>query len=215
MLGNKCEDIDSASIRSEALVPNPVSASPTTDPEVVRELAPHLAPDERLSWAARPCPVESARVRPRLVLFGAFWLLVSGGAFFGFARTFLGPEFEGVSLPLRVLVVAAAAAPFAAVGLFGIGGHVVLLRRAARRTAHGLTDRRVLSVRPALWLAGPDVTACVPLHGAVSVRVLPVADEVGHLEVVPGSGGDGPIRLGFVPQAARVAQAVREACNSR
>lgn len=128
---------------------DPARATPSAAP--VESLSPWTEPGEHAVWAGRPSAEALGRVRPRLILFGVFWTVVSGSGFYGFAATWFSDEFAGLGLGMRVAILAVGAAPFVLVALWTLGLHAPLAALKARSTLYGVTDRRVLVVRPFPW----------------------------------------------------------------
>lgn len=142
-----------------------VSDAPPSDPTAARDLAGALFPDETLLWAGRPDERRYTRTDGRLIALGAFWTVVAGAAFVGFALTFFSDEYAGIAFSVRVLLLALAALPFAAVSVFCLGGHVALRHTLRRRIAYAVTTRRVLVRRPATPFGGPPVLRALPRDG--------------------------------------------------
>lgn len=183
--------------------------APPVDSRASVALASRLAPDETLLRAARPDDAHFARLRPRLVAAGLFWTLVAGAGFTGFAVTLLDPEYDGIATGARVVILALCALPFAVVAALALGGHVHVARRAARRTAYGLTDRRVLVVQPRLTYAGPPVVRELSLTALTAVRTTPHATGSTTLECV-GGPADEPLLLRACPDGEAFAADARQ-----
>lgn len=179
------------------------------DAAAVARLGAVISPHETVEWAA--CADARAARKPsaRLVVLGLFWLAVSGAAFWGFGTTLLDAEYDGLAHGLRLLFLAAAASPFAAVGAFLIYGHVPLRARAAGRTAFALTSRRLLAVSPLMTVLGPARLRELDLARVGHVEVEPYdverPDDFATLEIHDASGVEPPLRLGPVHDAAAVA----------
>jgi hypothetical protein len=188
---------------------SPVSELPPTDPTAARDLAGVLAPDETVLWAGRPDERHFTRVDVRLIGLGVFWTAVSGAAFVGFALTFLSEEYAGIALGARIAVLALAAAPFAAVAVYCLGGHVAIRRRTRARTAYAITDRRVVASRPSLGgVAGPPLLREMPHDRAAEPRVEAVHRESGHVDVHDAKGVEAPVQFRCVRGAEAVARLV-------
>jgi hypothetical protein len=127
--------------------------TPILSPDVNARVQSELQPGERLVWAAQPNPRAYARGSWAISIFGvvftafaAFWILMAGG-FAWFAGGVISNHASGPG------------AVFACFPLFGVPflliGVAMLLapvwmRRAARRAAYAITDRRAL-----VWQARP------------------------------------------------------------
>jgi len=155
---------------------------PPSDPTAARDLASSLAPDEHLLWAGRPDERHYVRTDSRLIALGIFWVMVAGAGFYGFTITFLSDDYAGVAFGARVAMLLIAAAPFIAVAVFCLGGHVLVKRSQRLRRAYAVTTRRILAIRPALRLVGPPTLRELPLEALGDVRVEVVRRETGSVE---------------------------------
>lgn len=187
-----------------------MSDLPPSDPGAARDLARVLAPDEPVLWAGRPDERHFTKVDGRLVALGVFWTVVAGAGFTGFALTFFSDEYAGLSLAVRVLALALAAAPFAAVSVFCLGGHVALRHRTRARTAYAVTARRVLALRPGFGgVLGAPTLRELALDRTAEPSVETVRRETGTVEIHDASGVEPPVRFDTVRGAEGVAALIR------
>ena len=177
--------------------------------DAARVLTSHLQEGEELLWAARPDARRYGRVRPWLLVFGVLWLTIAGFAFAGFTVALLDDEFSGVAFPIRVGLLVLTGAPFLAVGTFAVGGHVPAARRLRRRIAYGLTNWRLLVVRPAYHVVGPPRLRALPRERVTDVVVEPASGDVGSIEVHDRDGREPPLDLVDVAGAEAVAEQMR------
>ena len=182
---------------------------PVPDSAAAAQLAGVLAPDERVVWCGRPDARRTGRVDPRLIGLGVFWTAVSGAAFWGFWRTALSSDFDGLPAPVRAAAVALCALPFAAVAFYALGGHVLLRRRAREHTAFAVTDRRILAARPRLvWFGRPHLRE-LPRNPPPRIALDEDRHDVGTLRFESPTSADPPVEFRDVRDAAAVAELVR------
>lgn len=182
---------------------------PPSDPTAARDLASALAPEEDVLWAGRPDQRHYVRTDYRLVALGVFWVMVAGAGFWGFTVTLLSDEYAGVALAARVVMLLVFAAPFVAVAVFCLGGHVVWKRRQRLRRAYAITTRRIFALRPALRVAGQPQLRQLPLAGVADVRVEAVRGETGTIEFYAADASLDAIRFDTVRGADAVAELAR------
>jgi hypothetical protein len=188
--------------------PSP-AAPPASDPTAARDLAAALRPGEDILWAGRPDERHYARTDSRLIALGIFWVMVAGAGFWGFTATLLSDEYSGVAYGARIAMLLVFAAPFIAVALFCLGGHVVMKRRGRLRRAYAITTQRVLAVRPALRIAGPPQLRELALDKIRDVRVEAVRRESGTVEFHAADASMDAIRFDTVRGAEGVAELAR------
>lgn len=187
-----------------------MSDLPPSDPGAARQLAGVLAPDETVLWAGRPDERHFTKPDGRLIGLGVFWTVVAGAAFVGFALTFLSDDYAGIALGARVALLALAAAPFAAVAVYCLGGHVAARHRERERTAYAVTARRVLAQRPAFaGVLGAPALRELPLDRAADPVVEVVRRETGSIEIHDARSVEPPVRFDTVRGAEAVAALVR------
>jgi len=187
-----------------------VNELPPSDPFAARDLAGILASDEQLLWAGRPDERRFARTDGRLIALGVFWTVVAGAAFVGFALTFLSDDYAGVARGVRVALLALGAAPFAAVSVYCLGGHVALRHHARVRTAYAVTATRVLALRPSLGgLAGPRTLRALPLARVAEPLLDAARHDTASIELHDAQHVHPPVRFDAVRGAAAVAALVR------
>lgn len=122
--------------------------TPILDPEVRNRINAELQPGERLLWAGQPTPALYARSSRPIMVFGLFftgfslfWIAAAGGMMW-FADG-PGSRDRGFQVfncfPLFGI-------PFFLVGM-GMVTSPIWMRRAAKRTVYGVTDRRCIVVK--------------------------------------------------------------------
>lgn len=126
---------------------SPIQRGPMTpilEPEVRNRINSELQSGERLLWAGQPSPALYARSSLGLMIFGlvftgfsVFWMAGAAGMIW---FTDSGPKPDGFGVfscfPLFGI-------PFFLVGM-GMVTSPIWMRRAARRTVYGVTDRRAI-----------------------------------------------------------------------
>jgi len=168
-----------------------------------------MEPGEHVLWAGRPDERHYTRTDQRLIGLGIFWVMVSGAGFYGFTITSLSDDYAGVAYGARVALLLIAAAPFIAVAVFCLGGHVLVKRGQRRRRAYAVTTRRILAIRPALRLVGPPTLRELPIDALGDVRVETMRRETGSVEFHDTKSTMDPIRFDTVRGAEAIAQLAR------
>jgi hypothetical protein len=196
-------------------VPTAAAPIPPSDPSAARDLASALSPAEHVLWAGRPDERHYVRADPRLIVLGIFWVLVAGAGFWGFTITLLSAEYDGISHAARVVLLLLAAAPFIAVAVVCLGGHVVLKRRLRLRHAYAITTRRVLARRPAMGVGGKPVLRELAFESLGDVRVETARRETGTIDFHSRSSAESTIQFETVRGAAAIAGLARERASQR
>ncbi len=191
-----------------------MSEEPRSDPAAARDLAAVLTPDETVLWAGRPDERRYVRVDPRLIALGVFWTVVAGAAFVGFSLTLFSDDFAGVSLGVRVALLAVAAAPFVAVSIYALGGHVAVRHRTRLRTAYAVTATRVLALRPALGgVLGRPALRELPRDRVATPVLEHLRHGTGSIDFHDGSHVLPPVRFESVRGAETIAALVGNQCG--